>query len=137
MASIALFLAVSSLFIGQVIYDRYMEEKQDIVLVQSDLFKDVSYIKLEELVKDESVIPLFVKEDKFDLDFKIALFYSDLSIVILKKSRQQSGLTRYVPDLHKKSIDKWDHLIQKDRSMLFFKNYYVKVYKSNLETKTN
>lgn len=136
-ASSAIFLLVCSIFIGQVIYDRYFENKQDIVLVQSDLFKDVSYINLEEIIKDDAVRPLFVREDKLDIGFKTALFYSDLSIVILKRSKEQKSLKKYVKDLYNKSQEKWDELILKDNSMLFFKNYYLKVYKDVLDSKTN
>jgi len=102
-------------------------------LVQSDLFKDVSYIKLEELIKDEAVKSLFYKEDKVDIDFKIALFYSDLSIVILNKSKKEPQLNKYVSSLYSKSLNKWDDLTKKDQSMLFFKNYYLKVYSENIK----
>lgn len=119
------------------VVEKYLNVKPEIVLVQSDLFKDVSYIKLEELVKDDSVMSLFAKGDRCDIDFKIALFYSDLSIVILKKSRGQKALQKYVDDLYKKSLEKWDNLIKKDDSMLFFKNYYLNSYKTELESKTN
>src|SRR5690348_5120420 len=94
--SISLFLLVCTVFIGQIIVDKYYTERESIVLVQSDLFKDVSYIKLEELIKDETVKSLFYKEDKVDVDFKIALFYSDLSIVILNKSKKEPSLKKYV-----------------------------------------
>ena len=137
LGSISLFLLVCSVLLIQVAVDRHYDTKQEIILVQSDLFKDVSYIKLEELIKDDSVRPLFQKEDKVDLDFKIALFYSDLSIVILKRSATEKPLKRYVADLLKKSVDKWDELIKKDNSMLFFKNYYLKMYNESLKSITN
>ncbi len=135
--SISLFLFICSLFVAQIIVDRYYEPKPEIVLVQSDLFKDVSYIKLDELIKDDAVLPLFITEDKYDLSFKIALFYSDLSIVILKKSKDQQNLNKYVDDLYRKSVNKWDDLIIKDKSMLFFKNYYLQSYRNAAFNQTN
>ena len=130
--SVTLFLLVCSVFIGQVVVDRYYTDRDSVILVQSDLFKDVSYIKLEELIKDDTVRSLFQKEDKIDIDFKIALFYSDLSIVILNKSKSEANLKKYVSQLYAKSLNKWDDLTVKDKSMLFFKNYYLKVYNENI-----
>lgn len=135
--SISLFLLVCSVFLAQTVFEKYIQEKETIVLVQSDLFKDVSYINLDELIKDEYVKNLFLKEDKIDIDFKIALFYSDLSIVMYNKARSEKNLSKYVGGLYGKSVQKWDDLIKKDKSMLFFKNYYLKTYSENVKFKTN
>jgi hypothetical protein len=128
---------VCSAFLIQVVANKHFNKQPNIILVQSDLFKDVSYIKLEELIKDEKVKNLFFTKDKIDIDFKIALFYSDLSIVILNKSKKEKDVKRYVADIHMRSLKKWDALAKKDKSMLFFKHYYIKMYKKNLESKTN
>jgi hypothetical protein len=128
LGAISLFLLICSVFIGQMVVDRYYTETQSIILVQSDLFKNVSYIKLEDLIKDENIESLFVTEDKIDVGFKVALFYSDLSLKILNKSKQEPNLKRYVPEIYQKTLAKWDDLAVKDKSMLFFKNYYLKVY---------
>lgn len=133
--AIIVFLIACSTLIVQTVINRYYADS--IILVQSDLFKGVSYIKLEELIKDENVKSLFTREDKIDVDFKIALFYSDLSIVILNKSKAEPKLKKYVNSLYTKSVGKWDELTQKDKSMLFFKNYYIKVYAQNLKNNTN
>jgi len=133
----SIFLIVCSVFLAQEIAEKYFNPQPNIILVQSDLFKDVSYIKLEELIKDEKVKNLFFKKDKIDTDFKIALFYSDLSIVILNKSKKEEDVKRYVPTLHLRSLKKWDELVKKDKSMLFFKRYYLKMYKKNLKNTTN
>lgn len=121
----------------QIVFEKYIQEKETIVLVQSDLFKNVSYINLEDLVKDENVKNLFLKEDKIDCDFKIAIFYSDLSIVMFNKAKDEKNLSKYVNGLYEKSLQKWDDLAKKDRSMLFFKNYYLQTYAENAKIKTN
>jgi len=133
----SIFLIICSVFLLQLVTEKHLNTQPNIILVQSNLFKDVSYIKLDELIKDEKVKNLFFTKDKIDIDFKIALFYSDLSIVILNKSKKEKDVKRYVGDLHLRSLKKWDNLVEKDKSMLFFKQYYLKMYKKNLESKTN
>ena len=85
--SASLFLLLASVLLIQIAVERHYDDSQRIILVQSDLFKGVSYIKLEDIIKDDTVRALFEKEDKVDANFKIALFYSDLSIKILKNAK--------------------------------------------------
>lgn len=131
--AISLFLLICSVFVGQVIVQRYYTETQSIILVQSDLFKNVSYIKLDDLLKDENIESLFINEDNLDAGFKVALFYSDLSLKILNKSKQEPSLQKYVPQTYQKALVKWNDLVLKDKSMLFFKNYYLKIYSQTLK----
>jgi len=140
-ASCILCLGLCSIYLLQIISNKYINYKyettQKIILVQSDLFSNVEYVDLEYLISDEKISTLFNNGDKFDTSFKIALFYSDLSIIILKRSRNEKPLRKYVSELMMKSIGKWDDLVAKDHSMLFFKNYYLKIYSETAKTITN
>ena len=131
--SISFFLFVCSICIGQIIYDKYVN-KGNIILVESDFF---SKVDIKDVINENKSKNLFNNCKGFDCSFKVALFYSDLSIVILNKSKKEQDIKRYVGDLHMRSLKKWDALAEKDKSMLFFKHYYIKMYKKNLESITN
>lgn len=128
-----LFLGICSIYLSQIVFERYYQSKQEIILVQSDLFTNIEYVTLEALLSDKQIDGLFKTQDGIDTPFKIALFYSDLSLIFLKRSKKEKCINKYVDELFHKSNQKWDMLIKRDNSMQFFKNYYLKVYSETLK----
>jgi len=94
--------------------------KQEHIFVSTDLFESELKIPIE-FLKDEKFILNNMKNNVYDTDFKLAVFYSECAYKLLTETKNQNYYNFFLL----KCINKWDVLIKKDPSMEFFKNNYL------------
>ena len=101
-------------------FQNHFLSKNEVIFVKTDLFDSELKVPVE-LLKDEQYILNNMKNNVYDTDFKLAVFYSECAYQLLTESENP-----YYYDIFlKKSIDKWDYLISQDSSMKYFKTIYL------------
>ena len=105
-------------------------QTETIVLRSDVLMEELAPLDIQEALDEDRVKSLLSPDyDNYDRDFKLALFYSQLSIRVLALSKEKKNLVSYNHYLYNKTIQKWDELIKDDKEILYFKTNFVKKYR--------
>ena len=101
-------------------FQNHFLSKNEIIFVRTDLFDSELRVPIE-FFKDEQYILNHMKNNVYDTDFKLAVFYSECAYQLLTESEN----AYYYDIFLRKSMDKWDMLIAQDSSMEYFKTIYL------------
>ena len=112
--------------VGYMYLQDYSLSKEEVIFVRTDLF-DADLKTPIEFLTDEQYILSKMKNNVYDTDFKLAVFYSECAYQLISESKNEY----YYNIFFLKAVVKWDEIIKQDPSMEYFKNSYLDKIKAH------
>lgn len=106
--------------VGYMYFQDYSLSKEEVIFVKTDIFDSELKTPIE-FLKDEQYILSKMKNNVYDTNFKLAVFYSECAYQLLTESKNQYYYNIFLI----KGMAKWDELVKQDPAMTYFKSLYL------------